>query len=107
MRKGADFSIPGEPVPSPHRHPVLPPNPAWQDQGNCTTADPAIFHPDNSGVARWSTAKAKAVCATCPVIEQCRDFALEMHVGDIYGVWGGMCADELMDLRIERRRQSA
>lgn len=39
-----------------------------------------------------SIARAKAVCAACPVIEECGVFALE--TGQVDGVWGGLTARE-------------
>lgn len=37
-------------------------------------------------------AKAKMVCTSCPVMAQCREWAL--RVDEPYGVWGAMDADE-------------
>jgi WhiB family redox-sensing transcriptional regulator len=34
-----------------------------------------------------STAPAKAVCATCPVTQQCLQYALDHH--ERFGIWGG------------------
>ena len=36
--------------------------------------------------------RAKQVCATCPVLQQCREHALAAR--EPYGVWGGMTEDE-------------
>jgi WhiB family redox-sensing transcriptional regulator len=33
-------------------------------------------------------ATAKAICAACPVLAQCRDHALKTR--EPYGVWGGL-----------------
>ena len=46
---------------------------------------------------------AKAICATCPVAEQCLEYAIETHQSD--GVWGGLTAVERH--RLVRRRQKA
>jgi hypothetical protein len=35
---------------------------------------------------------AKAVCLTCPVLQNCREHALQVH--EPYGVCGGMTEDE-------------
>lgn len=37
-------------------------------------------------------AEAKAICATCPVTQECLEFALKHD--EKYGVWGGLDADE-------------
>lgn len=34
--------------------------------------------------------QAKAICATCPVIEECREYGQ----GERYGVWGGLTPKE-------------
>ena len=41
---------------------------------------------------RRRAANAKALCATCPVIEQCRSYALAAQ--EPYGIWGGMTEEE-------------
>ena len=41
---------------------------------------------------RERDAAAKATCAACPVLEQCRRHALSVR--EPYGVWGGMTEDE-------------
>jgi WhiB family redox-sensing transcriptional regulator len=65
-----------------------------------------FFHPDaERGAAREKRiATAKAICATCPVIAQCREHALEVQ--EPYGVWGGMSEDERNDLIAIRRREA-
>jgi WhiB family redox-sensing transcriptional regulator len=67
----------------------------WQLQGTCRTSDPDVFfHPEGErGPARVNRElAAKAVCATCPVIQQCAAHALAVR--EPYGVWGGMSEEE-------------
>jgi WhiB family transcriptional regulator, redox-sensing transcriptional regulator len=67
----------------------------WQFQGTCRHVDPAVFfHPEGErGPARRRRDDAaKAVCATCPVVNQCRQHALTVR--EPYGVWGGMTEQE-------------
>ena len=67
----------------------------WQYQGACRTADPTIFfHPEGERGPRRRArdAAAQAVCATCPVIDACRQHALTVR--EPYGVWGGMTEDD-------------
>lgn len=67
----------------------------WQFEGACRKADPALFfHPEGErGAARRRRAEAaKAVCATCPVLQQCLEQSL--RVREPYGVWGGLSEDE-------------
>ena len=67
----------------------------WQRLGSCRGMDSAtFFHPDgerNPSRAR-RTARAKEVCARCPVIEPCREFALRTR--EPFGVWGGLAESE-------------
>jgi WhiB family redox-sensing transcriptional regulator len=70
----------------------------WQYEGKCREADPTLFfHPEGErGSARRRRAEAaKAICAACPVIEQCRE---------PYGVWGGLSEEERTDVVSRRLR---
>ena len=67
----------------------------WQMQGACRGMDSGFFfHPEGErGPARAQReARAKQVCRTCPVLEQCRRHALSAH--EPYGVWGGLSESE-------------
>lgn len=65
---------------------------SWDQQARCRTRDPALFfgpnrfEPKRERLAR--EAEAKAVCATCPCLQACREYALTS--GELYGVWGGL-----------------
>lgn len=63
----------------------------WRKQAAClTVADRTIFFP---GRGRSDMAdKAKAVCATCPVIADCLEYALRGH--ERVGVFGGTTEQE-------------
>jgi WhiB family transcriptional regulator, redox-sensing transcriptional regulator len=65
----------------------------------CKGADTSVFFPvsENGGF------EAKAICAACPVAEQCLEYAIETHQPD--GVWGGLTAVERH--RLVRRRQKS
>jgi WhiB family redox-sensing transcriptional regulator len=55
----------------------------WMDEGTCRNLSPTTFFPsDGVGVE-----VAKRICATCPVIDTCLEYALENHID--HGVWGG------------------
>ena len=41
--------------------------------------------------------RAKAICATCPALLQCRAFAL--RTGQAFGIWGGLSEEELRFMR--------
>jgi WhiB family redox-sensing transcriptional regulator len=67
----------------------------WQYEGACRGEDPeAFFHPDGergpSRVRRET--RAKAICATCPVIQQCAAHALSVR--EPFGIWGGLSEED-------------
>jgi WhiB family redox-sensing transcriptional regulator len=71
----------------------------WMEQGNCRNFAPAVFFPaDGAGVDR-----ARKVCATCPVVKTCLEYALVEHID--HGVWGGCSERERR--RIAKRRRVA
>ena len=65
----------------------------------CTqeTVDPAVFFPD----AAEQLATAQAVCATCPLAEQCLADALALGTSD--GVWGGVLLERGAVVAAKRR----
>ena len=74
----------------------------WQLEAACAGEDTSIFYQaDNERGAsvRRRELKAKAICARCPVIDDCLKNALETH--EPYGVWGGMSADERFRLQAD------
>ncbi|MDD7942562.1 WhiB family transcriptional regulator [Actinomycetospora lutea] len=78
----------------------------WQRHAACRGMDLAVFfHPD--GEREPSRGRrvdgAKQVCASCPVMTACRDWA--RSVQEPYGVWGGESEDERRTLLARRRRE--
>ncbi|MCW2528635.1 MAG: transcription factor WhiB [Pseudonocardiales bacterium] len=62
----------------------------WQVEAACRGMSAAtFFNPDNERgkSKRLREAGAKAVCATCPVLANCLDWALTVR--EPYGIWGG------------------
>jgi len=53
-----------------------------------------FFHPEaeRGPQKERRDADGKAICAQCPVIDPCREHALQVQ--EPYGVWGGMTVDE-------------
>lgn len=71
----------------------------WQLRGACRGMDSALFfHPAGErGPAREiRESHAKRICGSCPVLEQCRAYALAVH--EPYGVWGGLSESERDDI---------
>jgi WhiB family redox-sensing transcriptional regulator len=77
---------------------------SWRDRASCRRpdVDPDLFFPDGelSRVVRAQVAEAKAVCVTCPVLAQCREYELtpttltEDLPNPSYGVFAAMTPDE-------------
>jgi len=80
---------------------------SWQERAACVGEDVLIFYgADGGGYEREGPterkvreAKAKRICARCPVQAACREYAFQMN--ERYGVWGGLTEDE----RALKRRQ--
>lgn len=65
----------------------------------CKTADPELFFAEDiTKEGKRDVAVAKGICARCPVLARCREFAL---VNTDHGVWGGMTAEERLKWRRE------
>jgi WhiB family redox-sensing transcriptional regulator len=88
-------------------------DPAWMADARCRGMDPDVFHPVHPhGLkgdptraverARALDANILAVCAQCPVIDECRDYAL--HNGEDIGVWGGLTEMERRRILNRQRR---
>lgn len=70
----------------------------WRDRAACRNSDPDLFFPVGStGPALEEIRAAKALCARCPVQDQCLAFALETNQDS--GVWGGATEEERRKLR--------
>jgi WhiB family transcriptional regulator, redox-sensing transcriptional regulator len=70
----------------------------WRSLSACRAEDPDLFFP----AARTLTifvqlARAKAICARCPVTDECLRYAL--GTGQEYGVWGGTSEEERKSMR--------
>lgn len=75
----------------------------WRSTAACLTEDPELFFPiGNTGPAIAQAEQAKAVCATCEVVETCLTWALDNNQDA--GVWGGMSEDERRSLKRRRAR---
>jgi WhiB family transcriptional regulator, redox-sensing transcriptional regulator len=79
----------------------------WQQHGLCRAHDgrvffpPTHFEPKPEREAR--EAKAKAICAKCPVRQPCLEWALNTQ--EPYGVWGGYSELERKQI-LARKRQA-
>lgn len=78
---------------------VSPPT-GWQQRGRCRALDSEDFFPPLHAEQRLEReareAKAKAICADCPVRAECLDWALSTR--EPHGVWGGRSERERKQL---------
>lgn len=80
----------------------------WRNRAACSGYPNTLFFPASDGADEMSVAKAKSVCAVCPVIEDCLQYALETNQRS--GIWGGTTEKERKSLRrkwLAERRRSA
>lgn len=77
----------------------------WSESAACSTVSADLFF-DNDGETREEREirerAAKAVCAQCPVLDVCLDFAVDRP--GIHGLWGGMNGRERAAERRRRQR---
>jgi len=68
----------------------------WVDLAACKGPHQTTFYGpmafERKAERRRREARAKAICATCPVEERCREEALGR--GEIHGIWGGLTEKE-------------
>jgi WhiB family transcriptional regulator, redox-sensing transcriptional regulator len=64
--------------------------PRWMDSAGCAGLPTDWFFPDRGGSGL--AVRAKAVCADCPVRQECLTFAVATGTAD--GIWGGLTPDE-------------
>ena len=74
----------------------------WRSAGACRSADPDLFFPlSSTGRGERQIARAKTICAGCPVRRECLEFALAHD--QAHGIWGGTTPED----RQRRRRRAA
>jgi WhiB family transcriptional regulator, redox-sensing transcriptional regulator len=91
------------------RQATLPPRPnwGWQDAAACRGTDVVLFFgPDGERQPEREIRerKAKALCASCPVRNECLDYAISRP--EKYGTWGGLNEDERASERRRRMRRA-
>ena len=78
----------------------------WQQSGACRELPSEIFfHPDGERGPRRRNRekKALAICAVCPVVQACRNQALQMQ--EPYGIWGGLTEDDRLVILNDKLRK--
>lgn len=67
--------------------------PSWMAEGACVGTDPDLFFPPPG---MHGDRPAKAICADCPVVDACLDYALTNHLD---GIWGNTNGRERRRMR--------
>jgi WhiB family transcriptional regulator, redox-sensing transcriptional regulator len=77
---------------------------SWRDQAACRSVDGEIFFPigETGTAVRLQIMQAKTLCRSCPVLDKCREWAID-DLPD--GIAGGLTADERRDIRRNRRNR--
>jgi WhiB family redox-sensing transcriptional regulator len=70
--------------------PIIAPAGDWVEDRACADHPTTMFYADSPGASVY--AAARAVCAGCPVRQECLDYALENR--EPYGMWGGLAPME-------------
>lgn len=71
----------------------------WMSSARCRDLDPDLFYATEG---RMRSRELSAICASCPVIAECLDWAIEQ---DEFGWWGGLPRSERNNLQAFRQRQ--
>lgn len=74
----------------------------WQLRGACASADPEAFF---SGYGEPTSQAAKNVCANCPVVQACAEYAIADP--SLSGYWGNLSELQRKKIRKERREAAA
>jgi len=84
------------------------PSTSWQVHGLCRADDSSVFfapvHFEHRPERDAREAKAKAICAECPVRLPCLEWALATQ--EPYGVWGGYAEHERKQILLGKRKAS-
>jgi WhiB family redox-sensing transcriptional regulator len=86
---------------------IIPEPPAWWDLAVCRDMPGDLFFPES----RHGTARAKAICARCPVAGECLADQLGYEratpmAGHYAGVFGGLSAKERAVILAAERREA-
>jgi WhiB family redox-sensing transcriptional regulator len=73
----------------------------WMEEAMCKGLT-HMFFPEQGDENKF-VERAKAICATCTVKDDCLEFALDNSF--IYGIWGGMSSRQRKTYKSELRRK--
>lgn len=89
---------------------MIPVRPRWMDRAACASSPKDVFYPDQIGVPEQKAYReARKICADCPVIHECLEYALEVEVDQArrYGMFGMTTPRDREKLQCERDAKAA
>lgn len=78
----------------------------WTVDAACRGMGPELFYPDirdDDKTTKARIAKAKKICASCPVQAECLEYIMSKPSYNDDGIWGGTTTRERKHLRIARK----
>jgi WhiB family redox-sensing transcriptional regulator len=71
----------------------------WQRHGRCRGVASDVFFSEDEprDLRRRRESQAKAICSDCPVLSQCREYAI--RAPEKYGVWGALSPRDREQIR--------
>lgn len=78
----------------------------WRHRAACLDEDPEMFFPiGTTGPSALTIFKAKEICGSCAVRNECLLWSLEK--GEEFGIWGGLTEDERRARKRRNGRQKS
>lgn len=79
----------------------------WMADAACKDYPTDLFFPAKGGTAVEQVEYAKAICASCFVLQDCRDFILADHprYEDDYGIYAGLTPEDRHRVRFDARNK--
>lgn len=74
------------------------------EDGVCTQLGGEVFFADEAGDS--TIRQARPICVTCPVVQQCFDWAMAQGV-DLAGTWAGTTQRERQRAHLKRNQRAA
>ena len=63
--------------------------PDWMTKAACIGEPRDLFFPGPGQDGIRKTKKAKEICRTCPVVNDCIEYAMSFSPRSLIGIWGG------------------
>ena len=73
---------------------------AWMSGAVCAQTNPDLWFAEEGNYQ--ASIEAKKVCQTCPVVQQCLEYAIDNNI--LYGIWGASTLRERQAVKRRRRK---